>query len=367
MRTPVAAVLLIVSLNSSVRSAEAEDPFEPVLVTLRTVTREENYSMSPPLVGIQPSNQPEGTVVFDVHPNSPAGKAGIRIGDRLASVNGVTVNSAEHFRTLVLGPAGTTFDIELLDHDGGSRTVTVVKAPISGGAAAQFALMGRSPKLPQLTVSEADDRLRLVESGEGTVRGTISDGQTPLPGIEIALRIGANDKRSGYAVTDEKGVYEISVPTGPAVIYGFNVRPGPGLGGKVIANQTARWRGLKLQVSPGRSAELPRIVISKPVILVAPRKFAVLGLDDVRFDWSAYPGASAYRLQVMPYPLPGEDLADLIEERTVTNSDHCCYARPDGLDPRRDRFVWRVFALDRKGEPVAKSSPLQGEFFMRRD
>jgi serine protease Do len=59
--------------------------------------------------------QPSGVLINQIHPASPAGKAGLHIGDLVVSVNGRTVEDIDAFRYRVATlPVGSTVDLGII-------------------------------------------------------------------------------------------------------------------------------------------------------------------------------------------------------------------------------------------------------------
>ena len=78
-------------------------------------------------------NRPRGFRVKIVYPNSPAARAGVRVGDQIVSVDGAAVDSQEAFETMLStrGP-GRPFKVVLRSREG-ERTVTLQgEAPPAG-------------------------------------------------------------------------------------------------------------------------------------------------------------------------------------------------------------------------------------------
>ncbi|MBT9560474.1 MAG: carboxypeptidase regulatory-like domain-containing protein [Myxococcales bacterium] len=74
-----------------------------------------------------------GVLLHDVFPDSPAARAGIASGSIVVAVDGqdVTDLSVERAIELMLGPAGTAVDLQIIPPDGGEpRTVRVMRADV---------------------------------------------------------------------------------------------------------------------------------------------------------------------------------------------------------------------------------------------
>ncbi|MBI1373695.1 MAG: PDZ domain-containing protein [Phycisphaera sp.] len=76
-------------------------------------------------MGVGTEGHPRGVRITQVVEGSPADKAGLKVGDVIASVDGHAIESREHFAWLVAArDAGDTVKLEI-DKDGNRRTVSV--------------------------------------------------------------------------------------------------------------------------------------------------------------------------------------------------------------------------------------------------
>jgi regulator of sigma E protease len=71
-------------------------------------------------------------VIRDVTPNSPASEAGLQVGDRIGSINGNQVKSAEHVTQYIRDHKGEPLTLTLYQN-GRSREVTTKTRPLSDG------------------------------------------------------------------------------------------------------------------------------------------------------------------------------------------------------------------------------------------
>ncbi len=142
-------------------------------------------------LGLRVRNEAGGSVVVeDIEPGSPAERAGVQIGDRIARYQGRPVRDAGHFALAVgLTPVGTPVVLELLR---GSRRVraeaTVVARRVSRVAALrQAAILWRGLRLAPLT-----EELRRQMRIDGPARGW----------VVLGVRTGSEAQRRGIRVGD---------------------------------------------------------------------------------------------------------------------------------------------------------------------
>ena len=148
-----------------------------------------------------------GALVNDIPAGSPAGKAGIEVGDVIRSVNGKEIAVASDLPPMIgLMPPGTKVSLNVL-RDGKPRQVTVTLGTLeneSGSSAPRTAADDSKPSAPasvellglQVADLTAAERSRMgLEAGEGvriaSVTGSAARStQPPLaPGLVIA-RVG---------------------------------------------------------------------------------------------------------------------------------------------------------------------------------
>ena len=96
-----------------------------------------------------------GNVVRDIAPGSPAEAAGLRIGDRIISADGVTLSTADELRSFTTDNAGhpVTYQVIRATAGGGTETLDVtmtarVNPPPSQGALGIAISMATRPVLP---------------------------------------------------------------------------------------------------------------------------------------------------------------------------------------------------------------------------
>ncbi|WP_171179725.1 trypsin-like peptidase domain-containing protein [Ruegeria sp. HKCCD8929] len=116
---------------------------------------------------------PQGVVISDLHPRSPIGKAGFRVGDVVTHVDAVEVNSPAEmkFRMSITGIGGISTMTRLRGGEREQIEVAMIEAP--DDPPAEETVMGDRTALPGLTVARANPaviaRLRLPVSSTGVV------------------------------------------------------------------------------------------------------------------------------------------------------------------------------------------------------
>ncbi len=116
---------------------------------------------------------PMGVVISDLHPLSPLGEAGLRVGDVVTHVDGDEVNSPAEmkFRMSVAGVGGTSVLTRLRGDQSDDVSVALVRAPDT--PAADETILDDDTVMPGLTVSRINPavitRLRLPLSVTGVV------------------------------------------------------------------------------------------------------------------------------------------------------------------------------------------------------
>jgi putative serine protease PepD len=85
------------------------------------------------LTVIDQDGQPVGAGVGTLTPGGPAANAGVRVGEVITAVNGITVHSARELATVLAGLVpGQQVPVVLSDPDGGTRTVTITLGQLPG-------------------------------------------------------------------------------------------------------------------------------------------------------------------------------------------------------------------------------------------
>ncbi|MFC3614586.1 trypsin-like peptidase domain-containing protein [Lutimaribacter marinistellae] len=116
---------------------------------------------------------PEGVVISDLHPDSPVGQAGFRVGDTVTHVDGEEVNSPSEmmFRMSIAGIGGEVTMTRLRDGERDERRVALMPPPDEPPA--EETVLDERSVLPGLAVARVNPavilRLNLPLSAEGVV------------------------------------------------------------------------------------------------------------------------------------------------------------------------------------------------------
>lgn len=171
-------------------------------------------------------------------------------------------------------------------------------------------------------------RDKVLAAGPGRLVGTVTVDGKPLEGLRLRLALNG-EVMSQWAISAADGRYEVPVPYGRYRIDGYELDSSVAnkiLPGKVDGPR----RGIGLRdtqmVAAGRSAEGPRLAFVEPVKKLGPDGDVRLS-QPVVIRWQPYPGATAYRIQ-------------LIEQGDVND-----------YSTRRQLFEWRA-------RPVVTSTSL---------
>ncbi len=198
--------------------AQPEDAAAPVRVYIGMVADEREGA-------------PEGLLVRAVAPNSPANKAGVRVGDVVLRVGQVSTNSRADLRGIVdAGALGDSLAVELL-RGGRPLTLHVVleKRPPTSARRTAEAALGADRRIHPIALPEAIRkeiryhrrivRLQLASLPEGLVPSVITEELNAIRNLARDAHAGRPGWMSGQAG-------EISVrfrdDEGSVVIYGAN-------------------------------------------------------------------------------------------------------------------------------------------------
>ena len=174
---------------------------------------------------------PSGALVASVAADSPAARAGIKIGDLIVSVDGVAVEDPNAFDyRFATKPLGGTAQIGLV-RQGRQMIVPVALAPLAELPRDEVVIGSRSPfagaTVANLSPALADE-LRLDPQAEGVVITAVADGSTAQsigfqPG-DIVVSVNnekiaksadlqriANSASRSWRITIRRGEQQISV------------------------------------------------------------------------------------------------------------------------------------------------------------
>lgn len=133
-----------------------------------------------PTVGMILNPTPEGITVSRVHEDSPAEKAGIRVGDTVLAADGVKIRSVyQAVRPMLYKQPGDKMEF-VIDHQGDVRAVEVV---LGGGVelpSAPFANLGQYVR-PKLDLEKVGEGVYASRSGRNTLREVFAPSGLPDP------------------------------------------------------------------------------------------------------------------------------------------------------------------------------------------
>jgi Do/DeqQ family serine protease len=125
--------------------------------------------------------RPTGALVSSVAPGSPAARAGIKVGDLVVSVDGMTVEDPNAFNyRFATKPLGGTAQIGLI-RNGRTMVAAVVLQSLPDMPRDEVEIRGRSPFLGATVANLSPalaDELRLDPQTEGVVITNVADGST---------------------------------------------------------------------------------------------------------------------------------------------------------------------------------------------
>ncbi|HUI05432.1 MAG TPA: DegQ family serine endoprotease [Verrucomicrobiae bacterium] len=151
----------------------------------------------------------KGALVSQVNKDSPAEKAGIRVGDLIVRYNGKQVDDTHHLRNLVAATApGTRVEVTVV-RNGKQRTLTVTIGELASGQAAGEGENEESKSTADLgltvapVTADAAKRYNLDETDKGVV---VTDVDDDSPAADAGLRPGdlvtEVDRRAVASVDD---------------------------------------------------------------------------------------------------------------------------------------------------------------------
>jgi carboxyl-terminal processing protease len=117
-----------------------EDPYSDFLTSEEYTRFREAGSQTHAGIGLDIEKQRNGDVFCYPVPNGPAARVGVQAGERLLALNGIFVKdkSIPAIVALAMGRTGTGITLELEDHSGARRQVTVTRSLISFPAVSEY-------------------------------------------------------------------------------------------------------------------------------------------------------------------------------------------------------------------------------------
>lgn len=139
-----------------------------------------------------------------------------------------------------------------------------------------------------------------LAAGPGKITGRVTASGQPVQGLRLRLALNGA-AMSQWAVTGADGRYEVALPYGRYRVDGYQIDSSIAdsvLAGKTDAPQRVPFEREPIEVAEGRAGEGIDLDYVDPVRKLGP-KGAVKAGEPIVVSWEPYPGAAAYRLQVV--------------------------------------------------------------------
>jgi hypothetical protein len=143
-------------------------------------------------------------------------------------------------------------------------------------------------------------RQTVLAAGPGKIAGSVTSGGKPLAGLRLRLALNGA-VMSQWATTGADGRYEVALPYGKYRIDGYELDSSvvnTVLAGKTDGPRQDFHRGETLAVEEGKAGRGLDFAYVDPVRKLGPSGDVRLA-QPVILSWQPYPGAAAYRLQLI--------------------------------------------------------------------
>jgi len=150
-------------------------------------------------------------------------------------------------------------------------------------------------------------RNTVLTAGPGKLVGAVSSSGKPVEGLRVRLALNAA-VMSQWATSGADGKYEVAVPYGTYRIDGYELDFQTAqrlLRGKIDGPRMRASRPETIAVTEGKPGEALDLAYVDPVRKKGPSGNVPAG-KPVVFGWEPYPGASAYRLQIVEQKDPAD-------------------------------------------------------------
>lgn len=201
----------------------------------------------------------------------------------------------------------------------------------------------------------------VLAAGPGKIVGTVTSGGKPLAGLRLRLALNGA-VMSQWATSGADGRYEVALPFGKYRIDGYELDSSMVhrlLSGKTDAPLLPMHHHEATEAGEGKPGKGLDLAYVDPVRKLAPS-------GDVRLDqpvivtWQAYPGAAAYRLQVIEQKDPRDYASQrrLFEwrERPVVTATRLDLADYKVALQKGHHYGIEIEALDERRRPLSQSA-----------
>jgi hypothetical protein len=203
------------------------------------------------------------------------------------------------------------------------------------------------------------DKNKVLSTGVGRIMGTIYAEGKPVKGIK--LRLGLNgEAMSQWAITDNTGKYEVSVPAGEYQINGYEIdfqTANKYLSG-LIDEPRNNYSSDIFKVSDGKDGAGLSLSFVKPVIKLNPKSELTID-QEVIIGWEAYPGAAHYLIQIYRKEGPTEYTTnDTVFEWSNRAKTISTSLKLNGLSEKLASgfyYTFEVHAIDENGKHISSS------------
>ena len=204
-------------------------------------------------------------------------------------------------------------------------------------------------------------RQTVLAAGPGSIAGSVTADGKPLQGLRLRLALNGA-VMSQWAATGADGRYQVALPYGKYRVDGYELDSS--VAHRVLAGKTDGPRlGFHPQevtvVEAGRIGQGPDLAYVEPVRKLGPRGDVSLA-QPVIVSWEPYPGAAAYRLQLVEQqdPRDYETQRRVFEWRdrpVVSGTSADLVALSAGLK-KGHHYTLEIEALDERRRTLSQST-----------
>lgn len=204
----------------------------------------------------------------------------------------------------------------------------------------------------------SENNITLIK-GVGKIIGTLYAEGKPVKGIK--LRLGLNgEAMSQWAITDNTGKYEVSVPAGEYQINGYEIdfqTANKYLSGLINEPRNNHSSDI-FKVSDGKDGVGLSLSFVKPVIKLNPKSELTID-QEVIINWETYPDAAHYLIQVYRKKGPTDYTTnDTVFEWSNRAKTISTSLKLNGLSEKLASgfyYTFEVHAIDENGKHISSS------------